>query len=118
MISKRDIIETLAKEKRVEALVENIAHHSLTADLKDLCQMVYVILLEYDEAKIQDLWVNNQINFFLARIIINQYRSSNSPFYAMFRKFQERSVHMGVGADINEKAIDRINRDYKPRKEK
>ena len=117
-VDKLTIIETLAKEKRVEAIVENIAHHSLTADLKDLCQMVYLILLEYDDAKILDLWENDQINFFLARIIINQYRSSNSPFHALFRKFQERSVSMGVGADINEKAIEQINRKYIPRREK
>ena len=83
---KETIIETLAKDRRVEALVENIAHHSLTADLKDLCQMVYLILLEYDESKLQDLWENDQINFFIARIILNQYRSSNSPFHAIFRK--------------------------------
>ena len=97
-------------------MVENIAHHSLTADLKDLCQMVYVILLEYDETKLLDLWENNQINFFLARIIINQYRSSNSPFHTIFRKFQEKTVYMGVGADINEAAIERIKRDYKPKR--
>lgn len=112
------IIETLAKERRVEALVENIAHHSLTADLKDLCQMVYLVLLEYDEDKLQDLWENNQINFFLARIIINQYRSSNSPFHTIFRKFQERSVSLGVGANITDEAIDYLNRNFVPRKER
>ena len=117
-VDKMTIIETLAKERRVEALVENIAHHSLTADLKDLCQMVYIVLLEYDDDKILDLWENDQINFFLARIIINQYRSSNSPFHTIFRKMQERCVYMGVGADINEAAIERINRDYVPRKER
>lgn len=116
--SKAHIIETLAQEKRVEALVENIAHHSLTADLKDLCQMVYMILLEYDEVKLQDLWENDQMNFFLARIILNQYRSSNSPFHTIFRKFQERSVYMGVGADINDAAIERVNRNFVPRKER
>lgn len=113
--SKADIIETLAEEKRVEALVENIAHHSLTADLKDLCQMVYMILLEYDEVKLQDLWENDQMNFFLTRIILNQYRSSNSPFHTIFRKFQERSVYMGVGADINDAALEKINKKYVPR---
>lgn len=117
-VDKMTIIETLAKERRVEALVENIAHHSLTADLKDLCQMVYLVLLEYDEEKLLDLWENDQINFFLARIIINQYRSSNSPFHTIFRKMQERCVYMGVGADINEAAIERINRDFVPRKER
>lgn len=117
-VDKMTIIETLAKERRVEALVENIANHSLTADLKDLCQMVYLVLLEYDETKLLDLWENDQINFFLARIIINQYRSSNSPFHTIFRKFQERSVSMGVAGDINEKAIEYINRNFVPRKER
>lgn len=118
MTSKETIIETLAKERRVEAMVENIANHELTADLKDLCQMVYMILLEYDETKLQDLWENEQINFFLARIIINQYRSSNSPFHYLFRRFQERCVYMGVGADINDAAIERINKDFIPRRDK
>lgn len=68
-------------------MVENIAKSPLTPDLKDLSQMVYLALLEYDEAKIVDLWEHGQINFFIARIIINQYRSSNSPFYKLFRKF-------------------------------
>ena len=105
-MNKQTIIETLAKEKRVEALVENIAHHSLTADLKDLCQMVYLILLEYDESKLQDLWENNQMNFFLARIILNQYRSSNSPFHSIYRKYQERSLSIGDGISIE--ALDRL----------
>lgn len=94
MESKEAIIETLARERRVEAMVENIAHHSLTSDLKDLCQMVYLVLLEYDAAKLADLWQHGQMNFFLARIILNQYRSSNSPFHAQFRKFRERSVQI------------------------
>ena len=103
---KKTIIETLAKDRRVEASVENIAHHSLTADLKDLCQMVYLILLEYDESKLQDLWENDQINFFIARIILNQYRSSNSPFHAIFRKYQERSLSIGDGISID--TLDKI----------
>ena len=87
-------------------MVENIAHHSLPADLKDLCQMVYLILLEYDESKLQDLWENDQMNFFLARIILNQYRSSNSPFHSIYRKYQERSISIGDGISIE--ALDRL----------
>lgn len=111
-MTKTDIVEILGRERRVETLVENIAHEPLNADLKDLCQMVYVILLEYDEAKLQDLWNNNQINFFLVRVIINQYRSSNSPFHFTFRKARERSVFMGVGGDISDEMIETICRKY------
>lgn len=107
-VTREQIVETLATEKRVEALVENIAHHALTDDLKDLCQMVYLILLEYDEAKLLDLWDNGQINFFLARIIINQYRSCNSPYHTVYRKYQERCTYLGVGGDINDDAIEKL----------
>ena len=72
----------------VETMVTNIAHKPMSADLHDLSQMVYLILLEYDEKKLQDLWENNQMHFFIARIIINQYNSVNSPFHTMFRKFR------------------------------
>ena len=91
MKSKLDIIEAVAKSRLVETMVENIAHQSLTSDLKDLAQMVYMILLEYDESKLQDLWENDQMRFFIARIIINQYRSSNSPFHAIYRKYQGKT---------------------------
>lgn len=101
MVSKTDIVVELSTHKVVEKMVQNIAHQSLSPELKDLCQMVYLILLEYDESKLQDLWENHQMNFFLARIIINQFRSSNSPFHMTFRRFQERSVDI-TGLDWND----------------
>lgn len=88
MASRSDIVETLARERRVERMVENISHRTMNADLKDLSQMVYLILLEYDEAKLCDLWDNGQMDFFIARIISNQYLSSNSPFHMQIRKFR------------------------------
>lgn len=84
------MVAILARERRVETMVENIAKQPLSADLKDLAQMVYVILLEYDEGRLLDLWEHGQINFFIARIILNQYRSVNSPFYKLFRKHGKR----------------------------
>ena len=88
MKTKTEIIEAIAKDRMVETMVTNIAHKPMSADLEDLSQMVYLILLEYDEKKLQDLWENNQMHFFIARIIINQYNSVNSPFYTIFRKFR------------------------------
>lgn len=88
MKTKTEIIEAIARDRMVETMVTNIAHKPMSADLQDLSQMVYLILLEYDEQKIQDLWINNQMHFFIARIIINQYNSVNSPFHTIFRKFR------------------------------
>ena len=85
-----EIIDQLAREKRVETMLANIAKKPVSGTLEDLCQMVYLILLEYDGAKIEDLWENGQINFFIARILLNQYKSSNSPFYKLFRKYESK----------------------------
>lgn len=100
-MTKRAIIDILARERRVERFVSNTAHVSpLTDDLQDLAQMVYAILLEYDEERIVDLWEGGAINFFIARIICNQYRSGNSAFHALYRRPRERTDCIGVGTDI------------------
>ena len=117
-MTRNEIVDSLARSRRVEAMVESICHHALTPDLHDLCQMVYLIILEYDETKIQDLWENEEINFFLARIILNQYRSTRSPFHTLYRKFQERSVSIPVNWDIGEADIEHIAKHFKPWNEK
>lgn len=88
-MGKAEIVDTLARGRRVETMIEKIAHQSLSADLRDLAQMVYIILLEYNEDKLTDLWEHHQMDFFLARIIVNQFRSNNSPFQKQIRKFRE-----------------------------
>ena len=87
----REIIGDMARKKEVERMVENIARSSITPDLQDLCQMVYVILLEYDPEKIADLNDHGEMPFFVARVILNQYRSNNSPFYYQIRRFLAQS---------------------------
>ena len=94
VVDRSEIVATIARERRVETMVENIAKQPLGPDLKDLAQMVYLILLEYDETKLRDLWENGQMNFFIARIILNQYRSTNSPYYKLFRKYARKAEEL------------------------
>ena len=101
MVTKAQIVNEIANKRMVESMVQNIAHQSLTPDLQDLAQMIYLILLEYDEKKIVDLWQQHQITYFLARIIINQFRSSNSPYHMIYRRYQEKSCDI-TGMDWND----------------
>ena len=95
MMNRTEIVEALAKAGVVEELVQNTALSPvLTDDLRDLSQMVYLALLEYDEEKIVDLWEHGQIRFFISRIVMNQYRSKNSRFYRLFRRPRERGVSL------------------------
>jgi len=99
MKTKYEIVAELANDKAVEQIVANITHMGWNADLDDLSQIVYLALLEYPEDKIQDLYENRQMVFFLVRIVLNQFRSGNSPFHYQIRKFQQKSLPISIVKD-------------------
>lgn len=84
-MSTNDIVEQLARERRVEQMICHICKAD-GPNLDDLAQMIYEALLLYDEKKITALWEAGQMNFFLVRIIKNQYFSSTSPYHTTYRK--------------------------------
>ncbi len=93
---RRRIVEELARSRGIERVVCNVARaHSLNADLSDLSQMVYEVLLEYRADRIVELNESGALGFFIVRIILNQYCSKNSPFYAQIRRFGARSESIG-----------------------
>ena len=68
------MIEKIVNEGIVESIVKNLGVPKRYSD--DLVQEIYIILLEYDREKIEQMYINNQLNFFLTRIIKNQWLSS------------------------------------------
>lgn len=86
-MTRREIVERVARERRVEKFIMNVARASrLAPDLEDLAQMVYLALLTYDADKIVDLWEHDELGYFIARIILNQYRSVDSPWRDTFHR--------------------------------
>ena len=96
MISVRDIVEELARSHTIEAVVCRVAHSPLTDDLKDLSQMVYGIILDYDEERLNDLRDCGQLENFIARIVLNQFRSRTSPFYNIYCRFRNLCQDIGL----------------------
>lgn len=93
------IVTELARTKRVETIVRNVAHQSGGADVSDLSQMIYEIILDYDPAKIVDLYENRQLDYFIARVAVNQFRSGHSAFHKVVRAFRERSTDIDALED-------------------
>lgn len=88
-MGQREIAEIVAKEQRVERLIKAVLHTDcLSADQKDLAQLVYIILLTYDEDKIVELWENDEMNFFLVHCIELQYYGRRTPYYNDIRRFR------------------------------
>ena len=87
-----EIVERLGREKRVEQIVLRISGLStLTADLQDLCQMIYLTLLEYDADKLGNLWESDAINFLIVRLVQFNLHSKTSRYYYTIKIFKARS---------------------------
>ncbi len=100
MLSRDDIVAQLARERVVEKMCVNVAKHKLDANLQDLSQMTYEILLTYDEDRVVKMYNEGQLPFFIARIIMNQYQSDRSPFHIQVRKHSQKSVSL-LDSDID-----------------
>lgn len=89
------IVEALGRERRVEQIIARIAGvDTLTANLQDLAQMVYLDLLQFPEDKLADLWENEQINFLIIRIVRNNLHSVTSRYYYIIRRFSALSCDL------------------------
>ena len=75
-----EVIDIIAREKRVERMVVSITHSELSPELKDLSQMIYIALMKYTDDVLVTMYRKGELNFFIARIILNQYRTNNSLF--------------------------------------
>lgn len=89
MTETAEIVAELARGRMVEEIIGNVSgfRSSLPPDLQDLSQMVYEVLLNYDERKIKEMHGNGQLRFFIARIVVTQFRSSRSPYHRIYRKY-------------------------------
>lgn len=94
-MTKREIVARLGRERRVEQIILRIAGvERLTADLEDLAQMVYLTLLEYDEAKLVNLWDSDAINFLIVRLVLFNLRSKTSRYYYIIKIFSARTTDL------------------------
>lgn len=79
------IINELERNNTIRELCENMRVSS--ADIDDLTQEIYLILLEYDNEKVINMYNNKQLKFFLVGIIQRQYHSVTSPYYKKYKKY-------------------------------
>ena len=79
------IYDIIANEKLIEILIDKYNVKQLYK--QDLAQDVFLIILSKPEKMLQELYDNKQLNFYLARIISNQYFSKTSKFFKDYKKY-------------------------------
>lgn len=79
------IVEWLYKDKIVRDILINMGIDE--NDIDDIEQEIYLILLEYSEEKIKEMYEKNQLKYFIVGIVWRQYFSSTSPFFYKYKKY-------------------------------
>lgn len=91
---KQSIINNIAKDRMVETIVANVAKDTTDEDLTDLCQDIYLALMEKDEETIEDLYTKKQLNYYVTRMVINNIDSSTSRYFYNYKKNKLKQISM------------------------
>ena len=92
-LTKYDVVKAIANKKMVEDIIKNVAGNA-DDTLKDLSQEIYIDLLSKDNDKIVEMYVNNQLRYFVTRMVVNNVNSKNSPYYFTYRKNITKEVNI------------------------
>jgi len=97
-----EIVKEIQKDNLVEDISRNI---KVTPDYyDDFVQEMYLTLLEYDNAKLNEMYNKKQLKFFIVRICLNNWNSKTSPFYCRYKR---PLSHIDGNADLT-KLSDKI----------
>jgi hypothetical protein len=91
---KQNIINKIAQDRMVETIVANVAKDTTDEDLTDLCQDIYLALMEKDEETIEDLYTKKQLNYYVTRMVINNIDSSTSRYFYNYKKNKLKQISM------------------------
>lgn len=89
-MTNNQIVEAISGD--VMTMIQNMAVRDDHRD--DLFMEILLILLTYDTKKLDNIYQKNQIKFFIARIICNQYYSIHSAFYKKYKKYEDNKYNL------------------------
>lgn len=86
-MNKYEAISVIAKECVVEKLAKK--YNIVSPYIKDLCQDLYIELLNKDDNLIVGLYERKEIEYYIRKMISNNINSTTSPFYKNYEKFRK-----------------------------
>jgi hypothetical protein len=92
MTKRNKIITRLYNEGLVQTLVTRYADDLSDDDIQDITQDIFVYICEFPDEKIERLFNDNVLNFYVVKIIKNQLKSSTSAVYKNYKKFKNLTV--------------------------
>lgn len=107
-MTKIEIIDKIAKDKLIEKILKQ--NTIKNPYYKDLGQDIYLDLLSKNDELIERLYENDELEYFIRKIITNNIFSITSPFYKKYQKF--RKTTDPITYDESGDIINKINEKY------
>lgn len=94
MRTNAQIINEIANNGLVEEIINGVSYSKFenTENIKDLAQDIYLQLLQMRTDKLNELYDNGQLRYWIARIVVNSIHSKTSPYFYTYKKEQMQSV--------------------------
>ena len=92
-MNKNDVIRILENQKFIEKCAKNILKKNIPF-LDDLVQDIYLQLLTKDDELAVGLYERNELRYYIARMLMNQLKSVNSPYYLNYIKPSKNSIEI------------------------
>lgn len=94
MLTNNEILEIYLENGLIEKCVNHQFFKYNKKYKEDFYQDLIIILLEYDNKKLNDAHQNNHFNALLTRIIQNNINSKTSPYYLKYIKYDNNKEEL------------------------
>jgi hypothetical protein len=84
-VKKNEILSDYFESEEFDLLIKNLMGTD-SFYFEDFKQDLFLLLLEKDSDKIEEMYENSQLDFYIVRVILNQVRSGSSPFYKTYKR--------------------------------
>lgn len=93
-MTPEEILTKVVEEDLLYKLSMNITKGKRYEWFDDMFHDIYIQLLTKDREKIVQLYKNDQMKFFLSRVLMNNIQSTTSATYRNYRKFPSKSEEL------------------------
>lgn len=104
-MTKNEILKELFQSKTIKETFRRVKQSSDTREnLQDLEQDIYLYLLE--DEKVERLYDENKLHFYVVRLILNQLRSQTSRYFYVYKRWDsKRSTFLKNNDDENKELL-------------
>lgn len=104
IMNKNDVIRIIENQKFIEKCAKNILKKNIPF-LDDLVQDIYLQLLTKDDELIVGMYERSELHYYIARMLMNQLKSVNSPYYLQYIKPSKNSIEI---SELKEEIADEV----------